>query len=132
MNLVLTVGAIEDEKFDALLEYISPKGVIENGAIQFQVRASIKNKPGQFLRAGYSANADIILATKDSVLGVPEAALAFSHDSSFVELETSPGKFDKHYIKTGISDGITIEVKEGLLKTDKFKMPELKEDAPKS
>lgn len=132
MNLVLTVGAIEDEKFDALLEYISPKGIIENGAIQFQVRASIKNKPGQFLRAGYSANADIILASKDSVLGVPEAALQFSHDSSFVDVETTPGKFDKRYIKTGISDGITIEVKEGLQKTDKLKMPELKDDVPKS
>lgn len=132
MNLVLTVGAIENEKFEALLEYISPKGVTENGAIQFEVKASIKNKPGQFLRAGYSANADIILATKDSVLGIPEAALQFSHDSSFVEVETTPGKFVKRYIKTGISDGITIEVKEGLQKTDKFKMPELKEDAPKS
>jgi len=132
MNLVLTVGAIEDEKFEALLEYISPKGLIENGAIQFQVRASIKNRPGQFLRAGYSANADIILASKDSVLGIPEAALLFSHDSSFVEVETTPGKFDKRYISTGISDGITIEVKEGLQKDDKFKMPELKEDVPKS
>ncbi len=132
MNLVLTVGAIEDEKFDALLEYISPKGVIENGAIQFQVRASIKNRAGQFLRAGYSANADIILASKDNVIGIPEAALQFSHDSSFVQVETSPGKFDKRYIKTGISDGITIEVKEGLKITDKFKMPELKEDVPKS
>ena len=63
---------------------------------------------------------------------MPEAALEFSHDSSFVQIEAAPGKFDKRYIKTGISDGITIEVKEGLQKTDKFKMPELKEDAPKS
>lgn len=124
MDILLTIGAIDVEKFSARLEYISPKGATENGAIQFLIRAAINKQTGTFLRAGYSANADIILAKKDKVLSVPESVLQFEKDKTYVELETAPQKFEKKYIKTGISDGINIEVLEGLKKTDKIKMPE--------
>jgi HlyD family secretion protein len=125
IDLILTVGAIENEKFNAKLEYISPKGVTENGAIQFQIRAAIGKVNNNFLRAGYSANADIILSRKDSVLSIPESLLQFSHDSSFVEVEEKPGFFRKQYIKTGLSDGINIEVLEGVTQKDKIKAPQL-------
>jgi len=125
IDLILTVGAIEKEKFNAKLEYISPKGVTENGAIQFQIRAAIGQVNNNFLRAGYSANADIILSRKDSVLAISESLLQFSGDSTFVEIEDKPGFFRKQFIKTGLSDGIHIEVVEGVAMADRIKAPNL-------
>lgn len=124
MNLILTIGAIETEKFDATLEHISPKGTLENGAIQFEIRAEVKLKDNVFVRSGYSANADIVLDRRDSVLAISESVLQFDKDKPFVEVETAtPQVFEKRMIKTGISDGINIEVLEGLTKTDKIKVP---------
>jgi HlyD family secretion protein len=105
-----------------VLEYISPKGKEENGAIQFEIKAKVQLKEGQFIRSGYSANANIVLDRKDSVLVIPEGMLKFEKDSSFVEVETAtPQVFEKRYVKTGISDGINIEVISGLTKDDKVK-----------
>lgn len=125
MDIVLTIGAIDEEKFKAKLEYIAPKGVVENGAIQFQIKATINKENNSFLRAGYSANADIILSKKENVLAVSESVLQFEKNKPFVEVETTPQKFEKRFIKTGLSDGINIEVLEGLKKTDNIKMPKL-------
>jgi HlyD family secretion protein len=126
MPLILTIGAIDTESFKANLEYIAPKGVTENGAIQFLIRAAIaKSQGGSFLRAGYSANADIILDSRTKVLAVPEMVLQFDKDKTFVELQTAPNKFEKRYIKTGLSDGVNMEVLEGLSKTDKIKVPQM-------
>ncbi len=123
MELVLTIGAIDKESFKATLEYISPKGVTENGAIQFLIRAAItKSGNGSFLRAGYSANADIILSKKDKVMAIPESVLLFDKEKPYVEIETSPQHFEKRLIKTGLSDGINTEVLEGLQKIDKIKI----------
>jgi HlyD family secretion protein len=125
MDIVLTIGAIDTESFNATLEYISPKGVTENGAIQFLIRASISKDKTSFLRAGYSANADIILSKKDKVMAIPESVLQFEKEKTFVEIETENQKFEKRFIKTGLSDGINIEVIEGIKKTDKLKLPQL-------
>ncbi len=126
MNLVLTIGAIDSESFSATLEYISPKGITENGAIQFLIRAALgKNKGNSFLRAGYSANADIILDKKEAVLSLPESVLQFEKDKTFVEVEIAPNKFEKRYLKTGISDGVNIQVLEGISKSEKVKVPEM-------
>lgn len=123
MPLILSIGAIEEEKFDAVLEYVSPKGKEENGAIQFEIKADVKLKEDAFIRAGYSANADIVLERKDSVMVIPESLLKFEKegDSAYVEIETTPQIFEKRYIKTGLSDGVNIEVKEGLEIKDKLK-----------
>ncbi|MCY1636076.1 efflux RND transporter periplasmic adaptor subunit [Marinifilum sp. D737] len=121
MNLKLTIGAIEDVKFDANLEYISPKGVEENGAIQFEIKASVKLNDKYFIRSGYSANAEIVLDKREKVLAVNESLLEFENDSTFVEVETSPQEFERRFIKTGLSDGINIEVLEGITKDDKLK-----------
>jgi HlyD family secretion protein len=125
MDIVLTIGAIDKESFKAKLEYISPKGVTENGAIQFLIRASINRDNSAFLRAGYSANADIILAKKEKVLAIPESVLQFDKEKTFVEVETGLQKFEKRFVKTGLSDGINIEVVNGLKKSDKIKIPQL-------
>jgi HlyD family secretion protein len=121
MELILTVGAIETESFKATLEHISPKGVEENGAIQFKIKAAVSLWDDLFIRAGYSANADIVLARADSVMAVSESLLHFEKDSAYVEVETEPQIFEKRYIKTGLSDGINIEVTEGLSMDDKLK-----------
>ncbi len=123
MNLELTIGAIENQKFEAVLEYISPKGVEENGTVQFEIKAKVKLKPNTFVRAGYSANADIVLDKRDSVMVIPESLLKFEekNDSAYVEVETQPQQFEKRYVQLGLSDGVNIEVKSGLSLNDKIK-----------
>jgi HlyD family secretion protein len=126
MQLMLTIGAIDNQNYDAELEFISPKGVEENGAIQFEIKAAVKLKEGQFIRAGYSATADIVLERRDSVLAVKEKLIEFRNDSAFVEIETDkPQFFEKKQIKTGLSDGIIIEVLEGVTKESKIKVPKI-------
>jgi HlyD family secretion protein len=121
MDLILTVGAINDVSFHALLEHISPKGEEENGAIQFEIKAAVDLIDTVFVRAGYSANADIVLDRRDSVLAISEALLQFSNDSAFVEIETEPQTFEKRFVETGLSDGINIEILSGVSKEDKIK-----------
>ncbi len=121
MDLILTIGAIEEDRFKAILEHIAPKGVEENGAIQFEIKAAVKLKDNQFVRAGYSANADIVLERVDSVMAIQESLIQFEGDSVYVEIETEPQVFEKRYIKTGLSDGINIQVREGLAMEDKIK-----------
>lgn len=132
MKLELTIGAIEDQKFDAELEYIAPKGVEENGAVQFEIKAKVKLSESVFIRAGYSANANIVLDRRDSVMVVSESLIKFedeNKDSIYVEVETDPQVFEKRYIKTGLSDGINIEVLEGIELEDNLKAGEKKEEA---
>ena len=121
MPLILIIGAIEDIEFAAILEHISPKGVEVNGAVQFEIKADVKLLKDQFIRSGYSANANIVLDKVDSVLAISESLLQFEKDTIYVEVEISPQVFEKRYIKTGLSDGINIEVIEGLSKDDKIK-----------
>jgi len=116
MELELVVGALDTIKFTAKLEYISPKGVEEEGAIQFEVRASVELRSDHFLRAGYSANADIVLEERKDILAVQEKNLIFEDDKIYVELQKADQEFEKVEIKTGISDGINIEVLKGLTK----------------
>jgi HlyD family secretion protein len=126
MELQLVVGAIENDTFLATLKYISPKGVLENGAVQFEIKADVKLQGDQFLRAGYSANADIVLQRAENVLAIKESVLQFEGDTAFVEVETAPQAFEKRYIKTGLSDGINIQVLSGLKKGEKIKIPQAK------
>jgi HlyD family secretion protein len=131
MNLLLTIGAIENDTFLATLKYISPKGALENGAVQFEIKADVNLKADQFIRAGYSANADIVLERKENVLAIKEGNLLFEGDSSYVEVETGPQKFEKRLIKTGLSDGINIQIISGLSEKDKIKVQQLNMGANK-
>ena len=124
MSLELTVGAIENETFDALLEYIAPKGVIEEGTVKFEVRAAIQPTNETFLRAGYSASGDIILSRKDSVIVINERDLIASKDSdsTFVQLKIGDNDFEKTQVEIGLSDGILVEVTSGLDTTQQIKV----------
>jgi HlyD family secretion protein len=124
MKLSIKVGAIEKETLDGALEYISPKGKTIDGAIQFEIKAAVKQRPGIQIRANYSANADIVLDEKKQVLAVREAVVQYDGDKPFVEVETSPQTFVKKDVQLGLSDGIKVEVLSGITKTDKLKIPE--------
>lgn len=124
MPIKLTIGAMESRTFDAQLEYVSPKGVDKNGAIQFEIKAAIDIPEDAFIRAGYSANAEIVLKRADDVLTIPESCVEFQGDSAFVQIvkaETPKQVFEKRPVKVGLSDGIQIEIKEGLTLNDKIK-----------
>lgn len=115
MPLTLNVGAIDSEEFEAVLEFISPKGNKEEGATQFEIKAALnENNNLSVLRAGYSANANIVLEKRDSVMAIKEANLHFEEGEPFVYVQKDEQKFEKQNIETGLSDGINIEVKKGL------------------
>ena len=122
MPLILTVGAIENKKFDAFLESISPKGVEESGAVKFEVKAAITQVEDVFLRAGYSANADIILDKATQVITVNERDLINEENTYYVEIEKGDQEFERREVTVGLSDGILIEVKNGIDTTDKIKV----------
>lgn len=121
MDLILSVGAIESEKFDAKLEFISPKGEVDQGAVKFDIRAAITLKESTFLRAGYSATADIVLDTREQVLAIREGNLIFEDDRTYVDLMVGEQQFEKREVQTGLSDGLNIEIVDGLSNGDQIK-----------
>jgi HlyD family secretion protein len=128
----LIIGAMQDVKCKAKLEYISPQGVLENGATTFEIKAAVKNESNAFIRSGYSANGEIIVAQRDSVLSIPENTLELTKDSAFVYLlksEKPEQLFEKKSVGIGLSDGIHIEITKGLTLKDKIRGNAL--DSPK-
>ena len=118
MGMEITVGALQDLTFDAVLEYIAPKATENNGTNEFQIKAAVKVPSGTRMRSGYSANARIVLQHSDSVLTVPESTLEFSGDSVFVYVAGSDSTYMRRPVVTGLSDGISIEIKEGVSASD--------------
>jgi len=128
MSMKITVGALQDLKFDANLEYISPKATESNGANQFEIKAAVKLAEGGKIRSGYSANAEIVLAAAEKVLSIPESAIEFSGDSTFVYVIKGDGKqktYERTAVTTGLSDGVNIEIKKGLTLKDKVRGPQV-------
>ena len=124
LPLEITVGAIEDETFNAILDYISPKGTEENGAVQFDIEGSLKETKGIFIRAGLSANASIILERSTDVLAISESLVQFEKETKepFVEIEVGNQQFEKKMVELGLSDGINVEVISGVEESDKIKV----------
>ena len=136
MPMDITIGALQDQKLTAKLEYVSPKGKEENGAIMFEMKAAVKVPTNVFIRAGYSANAEIVFSKSENVLTVPESCVEFGGDTAFVYVMTKkePQTFVKKQVKIGLSDGIKIEVKSGLKAKDKIRAAEIlekKKEEPK-
>ena len=127
MPMKITIGALQDLNFEANLEYVSPKAVENNGANQFEIKAAVKLAEGSQIRSGYSANAEIVLSSAHKVLSVPESAIEFSGDSTFVYVIKGEGKdktYERTQVTTGLSDGVNIEIKKGLTQKDKVRGPE--------
>ncbi|SEF81452.1 HlyD family secretion protein [Xylanibacter ruminicola] len=128
MPMKITIGALQDLSFDAALEYISPKAVENNGANQFEIKAAVKLTEGGKIRSGYSANAEIVLDKAEKVLSIPESAIEFSGDSTFVYIIKGSGKqksYERKQVETGLSDGVNIEIKKGVTTKDKVRGPEI-------
>ena len=136
MPMKITVGALQDMSFDASLEYVSPKAVESNGANQFEIKAAITRHPASgsaagspslHLRSGYSANAEIVLASARKVLTVPESAIEFSGDSTFVYVVGGPADkptYTCRPVVTGLSDGVSIQIKKGLSRKERVRGPQ--------
>ncbi|OYX24050.1 MAG: efflux transporter periplasmic adaptor subunit [Flavobacteriales bacterium 32-35-8] len=123
-EIKIVLGAIQDKHFPGKLTFVAPKGVEENGAVQFTIKADVNIDNGTNIRAGYSANAEIDLEGKDSVFSIREALLQYDRitDKPFVEIQTGEGKFERKDVKVGLSDGINVEILEGVKKGDKIKV----------
>ena len=123
MDLILTIGAIEEREFNAKLEFISPKGVEENGAVQFDIKAAVTIPEDQFIRAGYSANANIVLDKRDSVLTISESLVQYDKDQkTFVEILVSENEYEERSVELGLSDGIIVEVLNGVSEGEEIKV----------
>ena len=129
MPVKISLGALQNMTFDAELEYISPKGVEQNGANQFEIKAALRVPDTITVRSGYSANAEIVLERALQVLTVPESAIEFIGDSTFVYLLTDSipqQRFARRPVTIGMSDGIRIEVKQGLTEGQRVRGNEIK------
>jgi len=136
MPMKITIGAMQDLQFDASLEYISPKATESNGANQFEIKAAVSVPAGSAngksgsLRSGYSANAEIVLARAENVITVPESAIEFSGDTTFVYVvkgkeNGEKAQYERKQVTTGLSNGVDIEIKSGLTLKDKVRGPEI-------
>lgn len=135
MLMKITIGALQDLRFDAHLEYISPKATETNGANQFEVKAAVSVPQGSSLRSGYSANAEIELQSAKGVLCVPESAIEFEGEDTYVYVvkgEGSNKKYERKKVVTGLSDGVNIEIRSGLQKADKVRGPKVVEEDKES
>ncbi|RPD98630.1 efflux RND transporter periplasmic adaptor subunit [Aureibaculum marinum] len=123
-DIEVVLGAIDKKKFPAKLTFIAPKGTEENGAVQFKIKADVSLDSAYFVRAGYSANADIVLEKKDSVLSIKEALLQFDRktEKPFVEVKTGDNEYERKDIEIGISDGVNVEVVSGITEDDEIKV----------
>jgi HlyD family secretion protein len=132
MPVSISIGALMGQKFEGVLEYIAPKGTSHDGTIEFEVRAALKLLPGSFVRANYSANADIILERKDNVLAINERLLQFEAGKPFVEVQNTERGYDRHPVQLGLSDGVAVEVLGGVAPGDVIKVPVAVSAAPPS
>jgi len=124
LPLEITVGAVDNKTFDAVLDFIAPKGNLENGAIQFEIKGTLKNLDSTFIRAGLSANASIILDKADEVLALKESLIQFDSNTQkpFVEIEKGNQEFERKEVELGISDGIYVEILSGISNNDRIKV----------
>ncbi|WP_299255968.1 efflux RND transporter periplasmic adaptor subunit [uncultured Aquimarina sp.] len=124
MPLKVSLGAIRDKEFDAKLKFIAPKGNEEQGAVQFKIEGEVFLDEEYFVRAGYSANASIVLDVKEDILAIKEALLQFDRETEepYVEIKTGDQEFEKREIEIGLSDGINVEIVSGLTEDDEIKV----------
>ncbi|PWH10830.1 efflux transporter periplasmic adaptor subunit [Bacteroidetes bacterium SCGC AAA795-G10] len=124
MPLEVNLGAVEDKSLKAKLKFIAPKGNEEQGAVQFKIEADLFLNDSIFVRAGYSANASLVLERKDSVMAISESLLQFDSktEEPYVEIEVGDQKFERKDIEIGISDGVNVEIITGISEDDKIKV----------
>ena len=130
MPMSIAIGAMPDLKPTGVIEFISPKGSDTSGANTFEIKAALTVDDPTQLRSGYSANATVSLAKAADVLTLPESVIEFVGDSTFVYVKADTAanstEFNRTPITTGLSNGITIEVKEGIDSTAHIRSERIK------
>lgn len=126
MPVKLTIGALQNVELDAELEYVAPKATEDKGVIMFEVKAAVKVPDDIFIRAGYSANANIRIQSREGILTLPESTIEFEGTKTYVQVLTSaedadPQTFEKREVQIGLSDGINIEITGGITEEDKVR-----------
>jgi HlyD family secretion protein len=127
MELIISVAALSEARLPARLDFIAPKGVVNQGSVQFQIKAYISPPPGLLLRAGYSASADIVLGKAEKALAVREQNVLFEGEKAFVEVGIGGNKFTKREVTLGLSDGIHVQIKSGLSDGESIKVQTVSE-----
>ncbi|MDR4495833.1 MAG: efflux RND transporter periplasmic adaptor subunit [Nitrospirales bacterium] len=123
MPVGITVGAFPEKVLNGIIEFIAPKAVTsKEGRITFEIRAGLKLDPNLFVRAGYSATADIVVDRREQVLAIPEQYLNFIEDQPTLFVEIAPQKFEARPIEVGISDGLKVEITKGLTEHDRIRV----------
>ena len=131
MPMKITIGALQNLKFEAFLEYISPKAIEAGGANQFEIKAALHVGASSQVRSGYSANAEIELASAKKVLTIPESAIEFSGNDTYVYVIKGTGDdktYERKKVVTGLSDGLNIEIKSGIGAKDLIRGPKIVKD----
>lgn len=132
MDIAITIGALPDETFNGKLDFISPSGVEENGVVQFEIEASVQLKEDVFVRAGYSANAEVVTDNKQNVLALKESEIQYDENGkAFVEIQKGNDEWERKNLRLGISNGVDVEILEGISANDKVKIwnTDLKEES---
>lgn len=134
MPLQISMGAIDDQDFEAKLRFVAPQGIEDQGAVQFKIEANMVLDSTFFVRAGYSANASMILGKKENILAIKEALIQFDEETEdpYVEVEIGEQEFERRAIELGISDGIMVEIIDGLTEEDKVKVFNITEPIKKN
>tara|TARA_A200000113_G_scaffold51469_1_gene42360 strand:- start:1014 stop:2150 length:1137 start_codon:yes stop_codon:yes gene_type:complete len=124
MKIIVSMAAIPNKEFDAKLKFVAPKGTEEGGAVQFKIEAELTFDDDTFVRAGYSANGELVVNSKTDIMVIPEAVLQFDRKTQqpYVEIEISDQKFERKELEIGLSDGIKVEILSGLEMTDNIKI----------
>lgn len=122
MNLTITIGALPNQEFKAQLFFIAPKGIEEAGTVKFEIKAQMQLTPDQFIRSGFSANAQIELEKRENVLAINESLVQYDDGQAFVEVKLKDGEFKKKEVELGVSDGLNVEVIKGIKASDQIKV----------
>lgn len=126
MDMKIVIGALQNKTFPGKLTMIAPKGKDNLGTIKFPVEGDVTNPNNEYIRAGFSANGEIVLKSEKNALLLDESLVQYEKkngkDTPFVEVKQKDGKFKKVYVKLGASDGINVQILSGITKDSEVKV----------
>lgn len=126
MEMKVIIGALQNKKFPGKVTMIAPKGKDESGTIKFPIEGDVFNPNNEYIRAGFSANGEIVLSSQKNALLLDESLIQYEKDKGtdkpFVEVKQPNGSFKKTYVKLGASDGINVQILSGIDKNADVKV----------
>ena len=126
MEMKVIIGALQNKKFPGRVTMIAPKGKDESGTIKFPIEGDVFNPNNEYIRAGFSANGEIVLSSQKNALLLDESLIQYEKDKGtdkpFVEVKKPNGSFKKTYVKLGASDGINVQILSGIDKNADVKV----------